>query len=655
MSSSMDYSNRILVIDDSPDIHSDFRKVLCPRVTDTNQLDELEMAMLGAVDRCKEKPVFDLTHAHQGEEGFECFRKAKEDGDPFFVAFVDMRMPPGWDGLKTIQAIRTVDKEATIVVCTAYSDYSWEDIAEQCKSIDKLLILKKPFESVELTSLAESLHERWALQKMAHIQTEDLRRLVRLRTSELEAELANDKVRLDQLEFIVAERTADLRKLAFTDTLTGLPNRIDFYDHLLEAMARHKDDPSHEYAVLYLDFDGFKTVNDSLGHESGDLILRQIGTRLESVVAGPHFVARNISPMALAARLGGDEFCILLVDYGDDAQVMTLVDHLRLELGHPYDLHGNLVKITASIGITFSRFGYETAEEVLRDADTAMYSAKARGRGMAAVFEQTMHDVVMQRMVLESDLHHALDKQQLMVWYQPIVSLVSQSAIGAEALLRWMHPEYGMISPLDFIPIAEETGVIHEIGAWVLEQACQQLVQLPELSYLSFNVSRYQFADPGFIQTIDRVIARTGADATRLVAEVTETALSQDPQIAARCISQLQERGIRVFLDDFGTGLSSLGALRSLPIDGIKLDRSFLDSNLFSRRTAAIIDSTATLANDLDMELIIEGVESIEQVAMLQALHCNCAQGYLFSRPVPEEDLGKLIRTPGSVALGAAA
>ncbi len=421
MSSSKNYSNRILVIDDNPDIHADFRKVLCPHVADSDELDALEVVMLGAVDRCEDEQVFDLTHAHQGEEGFDCFRKAKEDGDPFFVAFVDMRMPPGWDGFKTIQAIRTVDEEATIVVCTAYSDYSWEDIAKQCKSIDKLLFLKKPFDSVELTSMAKSLHERWALQKLAQLRTEELQRLVRLRTSELEAEHAKDKVRLDQLEFIVAERTADLRKLAFTDTLTGLPNRIEFYDRLLDAMAKHKDDPSHEYAVLFLDFDGFKTVNDSLGHESGDLILQLIGARLETAVTGPHFVARNSSPMALAARLGGDEFCILLDGYGSDAQVMELVDHLRLELGHPYDLQGTIVTITASIGITFSRFGYETAEDVLRDADTAMYSAKARGRGMAVVFEQTMHEHVARRMVLENDLHRALDNQQLVVRYQPIV------------------------------------------------------------------------------------------------------------------------------------------------------------------------------------------------------------------------------------------
>ncbi len=218
-----------------------------------------------------------------------------------------------------------------------------------------------------------------------------------------------------------------------------------------------------------------------------------------------------------------------------------------------------------------------------------------------------------------------------------------------------MHPKHGMISPLDFIPIAEETGLINKIGAWVLEQVCQQLVQLPQLSYMSFNISRYQFEDPGFIQAIDRIIASSGADANRLVAEVTETALNQDPQVVARCISQLRERGMRVFLDDFGAGLSSLGALRNLTIDGIKLDRSFLDSNLFSRRTAAIIDSTITLANNLDMELIIEGVESIEQVAMLQALHCDTVQGFLFSRPVPEEELYKLIRTPSLVALNAAA
>ncbi|MFK7789802.1 MAG: EAL domain-containing protein [Phycisphaeraceae bacterium] len=651
----MNYSNRILVIDDNPDIHADFRKVLCPELGGNDELDALEVMVLGDVVKRKEEQAFDLCHANQGEEGFNLFRKAKEEDDPFFVAFIDMRMPPGWDGLKTIKAIRGIDEDTTIVICTAYSDHSWEDIAKECKSIDKLMILKKPFDSVELTSLAKSLHERWALQKQADIRTEELQRLVQLRTSELEAELAKDKVRMDQLESIVANRTADLRKLAFTDTLTGLPNRIEFYDRLVGTMAKHKSDPSHEYAVLFLDFDGFKTVNDSLGHEAGDLLLQEIGVRLTSVVNDSGMITRNAGQMALAARLGGDEFCLLLNGYKSEDEVMALVEKLRHELGQPYDLQGNIVKSTASIGITFSRFKYETAEEVLRDADTAMYSAKVRGRGLAVIFEQTMHESVKLRLVLENDLHHALKKQQLEVWYQPIVSLTSQSAVGAEALIRWMHPERGMISPMDFIPIAEETGLIREIGAWVFEQVCKQVTFHPQLNYMSFNVSRHQFADPMFINTFDRILAQTGADPERLVAEVTETALNQDPELAIRCISELRERGIRVFLDDFGTGMSTLGALRNLTIDGIKLDRSFLDRSVFSRRTAAIIDSAATLARDLDMTLIVEGVESIEQVALLQSLHCETAQGYLFSRPVSEEDFGTVIKIPTLAPFHAAA
>ncbi|MBX2852919.1 MAG: EAL domain-containing protein [Phycisphaeraceae bacterium] len=649
-------SNRILVIDDSPAIHEDFQKILGSGAANTDELDAMEAMMLGGEEEAEAAEMsFELTHAHQGEEGYNCYRQAKEAGDPFFMVFVDMRMPPGWDGLQTIKAIRQIDDEAAIVVCTAYSDHSWEEIAEQCNNFDKLLILKKPFDPIEVTSLAKSLHERWELQMQARLRTDELERLVRLRTSELEIELAKDKDRMDQLEQAVAERTAELRKLAFTDKLTGLPNRVQFHDVLIDAVAANQRDPGHAYAVMFIDFDGFKTVNDSLGHDSGDLLIQQIGGRLKGAMEGKDFIARDISPLALAARLGGDEFCVLIDGYQDESEVMASAHALLEAFKQPYDIGGTVINSSASIGVTLSRFNYDSAEDVLRDADTAMYAAKAGGRGMAMLFEESMHESAKLQMALKNDMHLAMDEDQLAVWYQPIVSLESQHAIGAEALLRWMHPEYGMVSPMDFIPIAEESGLICEMGAWVLEQVCLQLARFPKLKYMSFNVSRYQFADPTFIDRFDQVIARTGVDPGRLVAEVTESSMNQDAAVAAQCIKQMRNSGMRVYLDDFGTGLSSLGALRNLTVDGIKLDRSFLDDTVFSRRAAAIIDSAVTLANDLDMQLIVEGVESVEQVAMLQSLRCPAAQGYLFSRPVPEADLSQLLAKPSALSVKIAA
>lgn len=637
-------NSRILVIDDNMDIHADFRKILANKSATPHALDALEQMMLGVSAAADAEAGFELTHAHQGEEGFKLFHQAKEQGRPFFAAFVDMRMPPGWDGLQTIREIRKVDGDATIVVCTAYSDHSWEQIADEVKQLDKLLILKKPFDPVELQSMARSLSERWALLKQSQIRTVELQNLVAVRTKELEVERAKDKLRMQELEVIVAQRTSELRTQAMNDKLTGLPNRVQFYDRLLTAIATQQKDSTRQYAVMFIDFDRFKVVNDSLGHEYGDRLLKSIAERLSLAVSSPDLVARSSSPLALAARLGGDEFCILMEGFANEQEVLCTAERVLSVLARPYDLNGHQVTSTASIGITFSRAGYRHAEDVLRDADTAMYSAKSLGRGKAVVFDHSMHERAMRRLVLENDLRHAIDRGELSVWYQPIVSLNTRKVLGAEALLRWQHPKHGMITPADFIPLAEETGLIVPIGAWVFEQAAIQLERLPSLQYISVNVSHHQLGDPDFIKPIREILSRRGVNPLRLIAEITETALTSDPASAHRSIKQLRDCGMRVFLDDFGTGYSSLGSLRRFSVDGIKLDRSFLDESVFTRRSAAVIHSAIMLAMDLEIELIAEGVESIEQVAMLQALACDRAQGYLFSRPVPVSDFQLVIQ-----------
>lgn len=639
-------NRRILIVDDNPDIHADFRKILArgDRSAD-NALDALERQMLGEPATSTAQDSYELAHAHQGQEALEMVRTAVSTGAPFFAIFVDMRMPPGWDGLRTIQEIRQIETEATIVICTAYTDHSWDNIVAQVKSVDKLLILKKPFDPVEVLSLAKSLKERWALMQLAKWRTEELEHLVALRTGELEAERAKDKVRMEELEVIVSERTGQLRLMAMNDALTGLPNRVQFYDRLLAAISRKQANPNHHYAVMFLDFDRFKVINDSLGHECGDMLLRGISERLGLLVDDGHVVARGSSPLAIAARLGGDEFCILIEGFNDETIVLKTAERALELLSRPYELAGHQVTSSASIGITFSRFGYRSAEDVLRDADTAMYSAKAAGRGKAVVFDPSMHERAMRRLVLENDLRHAIDRGELCVWFQPIVSLESRSAVGAEALLRWQHPQHGMISPGDFIPLAEETGLIVPIGTWVFEQVARQLCEFPQLRYMSVNVSRRQMAERKFIQSLDDVLRRVDVDPARIAVEITESALTDDPETARRAITEIRKRGMRVLLDDFGTGLSSLGSLRRFDLDGIKLDRSFLDEHIFSRKTAAIVHSSVTLARDLDMQLIAEGVEAIEQVALLQALSCDLAQGFIFSRPIPLADLARALQT----------
>ncbi len=639
-------NNRILIIDDNADIHADFRKILTKTTAPSSALDALELQMLGETAAVASDTHFELHHAHQGEEGFNTFAAAKQAGQPFFAVFVDMRMPPGWDGLRTMKAIREVDNDATIVVCTAFSDHSWDHIAAEVKTLDKLLILKKPFDPVEAQAIARSLRERWVLLQQSKLRTDQLERMVAVRTSELETERAKDKVRMESLETVVAERTVELRKLAMNDRLTGLPNRVQFYDHLLAAIARSQAESDHTFALMFIDFDRFKIINDSLGHEFGDMLLCAISDRLrEQMQHSPlRCVQPDGRPGALAARLGGDEFCVLLQGFSDEAIVVETAKQLLDTLAKPYELSGHRVNSSASIGITLSRFGYRSAEDMLRDADTAMYAAKSQGRGTCVVFDHSMHEKAMRLLILENDLRHAIDRGELSVWYQPIVSLTDRVPIAAEALLRWHHPKHGMISPADFIPLAEDTDLILPIGAWVFEQVCRQLQQHPHLRYLSFNVSPRQIAVTDPIKPFAAVLQRVKVDPTRLVAEITESALNCDPQLAQRAIDQLRSHGISVFLDDFGTGLSTLASLRRFSLDGIKLDRSFLDEQVSSRRTAAVIHSVMTMARDLDIALIAEGIESLEQVALLQTLGCETAQGYLFARPVPANDLDQALK-----------
>lgn len=637
-------NNRLLVIDDNPDIHRDFTKILTGGAGHETSatLDSLENDIFGAAPTASGEQIqFALTHCYQGQEGFEAVRDAKAANTPFVAAFVDMRMPPGWDGLRTIREIRTIDEEMTIVICTAYSDHSWHEIASQAGALDRLLILKKPFDPIELEQLARSLQERDALYRRAQMRTEELESLVRVRTSELEAARARNRVRLDELERVVEERTRELRKNAMTDRLTGLPNRAMLCDRMISMLARRDRDAHCEFALLFIDFDRFKVINDSLGHKYGDKLLTAISERLMRELRASDVVGQ-IEP--LAARLGGDEFCILLESIPNIAAAEAVASRLVMALSQPYHLNGHEVVSTPSIGITTSQLQYASAEDMLRDADIAMYRAKHDGRARYVVFDRSMHEDAMKRQMLESSLPGAASRNELLAYYQPIVSLNDGSVTGVETLLRWNNPKCGMVPPNDFIPLAEETRDIIPIGEWVLRTACKQLAQWEDqlrdaAPYVSVNASRIQLTHEAFVRQLREAMTAIPFKPDRLVIEVTETALMQNPQAAERTLHAIRELGVQIFLDDFGSGFSSLGNLQRFPLNGIKLDRSFLDRSTVNRRSAAIIHSTVTLARDLNMNLIAEGVESLEHVALLQAIGCESAQGYLFSRPQPASEI----------------
>ena len=443
-------------------------------------------------------------------------------------------------------------------------------------------------------------------------------------------------IQTDITERKVAEE--QLLHHAFYDALTDLPNRALFMDRLERAIAHAKRCETDLFAVLFLDLDRFKNVNDSLGHLIGDQMLIAIAKRLET----------SLRQEDTVARLGGDEFAILLGNVKNVGDAIYVAERIHQELTLPLNLEGHEVFTTASIGIALSSTGYNHPEEVLRDADIAMYRAKALGKARHEVFDKDMHAHAVALLQLETDLRRAIERQEFEVYYQPIVSLTNQQIISFESLVRWQHPERGLISPAEFIPLAEETGLINTIGWWVLRESCQQLrlwqTQFPSLILsISVNLSGKQFSQLDLIDQIAQVLAETGLEPKSLKLEITESAIMENVELASCMLWQLRKLGIQLYMDDFGTGYSSLSYLRRFPIDKLKIDRSFVSQMMVDEESLEIVRTIVMLARNLGMEAIAEGLETVEQLHQLKALQCDYAQGYFFSKPVNAQVAGQLV------------
>ncbi|HZS03655.1 MAG TPA: EAL domain-containing protein [Blastocatellia bacterium] len=445
-----------------------------------------------------------------------------------------------------------------------------------------------------------------------------------------------------QIQDVTARKQAEARLLhdAFHDGLTGLPNRVLFLDHLKLAMARAKRYQTRTYAVLFMDCDRFKIVNDSLGHLAGDELLVEIARRLE----------QTLRPGDTVARLGGDEFTMLLEDITDPEEALVVAERVQQGLKKPIRLNGTDIIVTASIGIAAGLASYQRPEEVLRDADTAMFQAKSLGRARTALFDQSMHARALTQLQVETDLHRAIERGELFVVYQPIVSLETARLAGFEALVRWRHPERGLVSPAEFIPVAEETGLILPVGEFVLNESCRQMKQwlagLDQDSSLkvSVNLSGRQLAQDDVVGMVTRVLQRTGLDPRHLKLEITESVVMENIEQTIRTLEQLRALGISLSIDDFGTGYSSLSYLHRLPTDTLKVDRSFVIRMVENNENAEIVRTIITLARTLKMDVIAEGVETEAQLRQLQALGCQCGQGWLFSKPLEADAAGKLVR-----------
>ena len=436
----------------------------------------------------------------------------------------------------------------------------------------------------------------------------------------------------------------ELRTAARTDRLTGLPNRALLLDRLQNSITRHQRSPDSRFAVLFMDLDRFKTINDSLGHDVGDQLLREITLRLQVAIRAVDSVSRQV-PGATASRLGGDEFVILLDSVPSTAEAQLVAERILVVLSAPYQLGTHQIVSTASIGIVTCDGGHERAADVLRDADIAMYEAKLAGRGRAVVFDDSMRERVRRKMELESGLRKAQNDGQFVLHYQPIISLETHLLKSVEALVRWQHPEHGLISPGEFIPVAEETGLIVPLGEWVFRTACQQLSAWWKthgrdlIPAISINLSRNQLSVPGLAQRLSELAREAGVDPAAIHLEVTESAIMADPKLATAVVREIKAAGFQIDMDDFGTGYSSLACLHQFPIDILKIDRTFVANMVRGRDFVALISAIIALAENLGIQVIAEGVETPEQASMLQSLDCHMAQGYLFARPMPAADI----------------
>lgn len=737
-------NRRILLVDDMPTIHEDYRKILAGTAA-TSELDEDEALLFGDATTIS-STRFVLESAYQGAEALDKVRAALLAERPYAMAFIDMRMPPGWDGVETIERLWQADPALQIVLCTAYSDYAWTDVLARLDVHDRLLILKKPFDAIEVYQLASALTAKWEMTKQAAFKMSTLEQAVEERTRELsdaniivrnspvilyrlrgepsfpliyvshnitkfgydpaallaspnwaqsiidpddqtkvheamarvlEKDAAGASIefrlrtgdgacrwvenrylpvrdkdgRLIEVEgFIIdiTERKSAEEKIALlarTDGLTGLANRTTFIERLYQAFAAAQRGAT-PFAILYLDLDHFKPVNDTLGHPIGDLLLREVAARLRTCTRDSDLVA----------RLGGDEFAVLQGEMGEPANAGELAVRIQAELARPYLLNGNDVRISASIGISPYVRDSSEADAMLVQADLALYRSKDEGRNQYRFHSDDLDQQVLDRVTLAEELRRAIEGGELELQYQPQVELSSEHIVGMEALVRWNHPSRGLLAPGIFIPIAEKTGTIIALGRWVLDQACRQMRLWRDaglaLPIIAINLSLFQLRNgQELVRNVSESIAKWRLAPSDLEFEVTEATLAQLKWSQNEVLPQLRELGVKIAIDDFGSEYSSFEYVRAYRVNHLKIAQSFINRSTDDPESAATIRAIVNFARDIGIGVIGQGVETEQQRALLAATDATTqAQGFHFSKAVSAARAGELLRQ-GSVVL----
>ncbi len=729
----------ILVIDDNPEIHKDLIKILTKKPMEIAALDALETQIFGGEykNQITDLPHFVIDTATQGEEGIMRVEEALTNGKKYALAFVDIRMPPGLDGVETIRRLWEIDPDIQAVICTAYSDYTWEETIAALGQKENLLILKKPFDGIAVRQLACALTKKWQLVNDAKQYTHNLKQQIALRTASLEESLSLVKATLEssnegilvvnnehaivdfnqtflkmwsiprtlaetknegalrQFMFnqlseptelftdvthlklnpsnnvddclhlrdgkifeyytqaqIVKDQTVGLvfnfrditerakleRKLEYQashDALTGLPNRVILLEKIQQA-AKVAQQTNHFVAILFLDLDRFKLINDSLTHAAGDELLKVTAQRLQSIMRSQDTLI----------RLGGDEFIIILTDIAKQEHILNKVQKIRSVFQEPFHIGKRNVLVTASIGISvFPRDG-NNPDILLRNADAAMYQAKAQHGNTYQFYTEELNQQSVEKLDHEMRLRAALENNELFLYYQPQIDSKTGRIIAAEALIRWHYSEDTVLLPLDFIPLAEETGLIVSIGEWVLRQACAQNkawqnAGLPHFR-IAVNVTAQQFEHQNMVKLVKDVLRETDLNPKYLELELTENAVISNAKVI-EAVSELKSFGVSIAIDDFGTGYSSLSYLRKIPLNRLKIDRSFIQNVQSATDDEVIIRAVIAMAKNLNLDVIAEGVETQYQLNFLKSHDCCDVQGYYFSKPLSSLELAEYL------------
>jgi diguanylate cyclase (GGDEF)-like protein len=608
---------RVLVVDDEAAVIDAYRQVLGSPVTSSTraEIDELRKrlflsggAAALAATRSGGTATFEADYRNGAEAAVAAVREACSADRPYAVVFLDMRMPPGPDGAWAAERIRELDPQAEIVICTAYSDVDPAAIAERVPPADQLFYLQKPFHPHEVRQLASALG----------------------------AKCMSAQRRLDAGEDV--------------DHLTGLSSRSGFLARLRRVV---EDGPRDERAValLCLDLDNFRRINEALGHAAGDELISRTAQRLRDLLCRDQAVAHVPLPEIAVkdiARTGGDQFAVLLDHVRDPRDVEAVAARLTRPLVSEAGAGGTPVTVTASVGIALCPSEGTDAEALFRQASIAMYVAKRRGRGEYASYEARLVTGAQARFSLERHLQGALERGEFALHYQPQFNLATGRIAGMEALLRWTHPELGVVTPAEFVPLAEETGLILPIGDWVLRTACRQvrawLDQDLPTGRLAVNVSPVQFSQRNFGATVAQVLHESGLPPSLLELEITESLMMKDEDWTQRLLNELRGFGVSVAIDDFGVGYSNLRRLSEFPVNRLKIDRSLVQDVEHLGRNAAIVGAMVSMARAIGLEVVAEGVENFEQLLQLQDQKCHEVQGFLLARPTPVADTEQLLQ-----------